>query len=160
MAEPKIPPWLFGQAFRRMIRPPAWPRLRPARLTCPSDPAYQCWRAILIQRNGFAEALEILKPLALLDHPDQHGCVVSPGLGRQSGGHRTLGVGDEEREVKLLDLTPSRRSRSILIHQPGLVRVRLELALAFFSQGSGRRSGHQPFRADPGREAAGAPVIE
>ena len=83
----------------------------------------------LLQRNRFAEALEILKPLALEDHPDQTDVRFLLGLAA-SRGSQEPNVGDDER-LTLLNLAIA-AFRSILIQQPELIRVRLELALAFF----------------------------
>ena len=93
-----------------------------------SDPRIRTARALL-ERNRFAEALEILRSLAP-DHPDQDGRGVSPGPGGQPGvpGARGSRMSNGRRSWT----RPSRRFRSILIRRPGLVRVRLELALAFY----------------------------
>ena len=92
-----------------------------------SDPRINIARA-LVQRNRFAEALEILRPLAR-DHPDQTDVRFLVGLAA-SRGSQEAGLDDEKR-IGLLDLAIA-VLRSILIREPGLVRVRLELALAFF----------------------------
>ena len=97
-----------------------------------SDPRVNMARA-LVERNRFAEALEILKPLALEDRPDQTDVRFLLGLAA-SRGSQEPDVGDEKR-VKLLNLAIA-AFRSILIDEPGLVRVRLELALAFFFKGN------------------------
>ena len=99
---------------------------KPAHLS--SDPRVRTARA-LIHRNRFAEALEILKPLALEDRPDQTDVRFLLGLAA-SRGSQTPGIGDDER-LTLLKLAIA-VFRSILIKQPELVRVRLELALAFY----------------------------
>ena len=83
----------------------------------------------LIQRNRFAEALEILKPLALAARPDQTDVRFLLGLAASRGSQQP-GVKDEKR-LALLNLAIA-AFRSILIKQPELVRVRLELALAFY----------------------------
>ena len=82
----------------------------------------------LVERKRFAEALGILQPL-LPHHPDQTDVRFLFGLAA-SRWSQERGVGDEKRE-RLLDEAIA-AFRSILIRQPGLVRVRLELALAFF----------------------------
>ena len=93
-----------------------------------SDPRVRFARA-LIQRNAFAEALEILKPLALEDRPDLTDVRFLLGLAA-SRGSQEPDVGQDE-QVKLLDLAIA-AFHAILIQRPELVRVRLELALAFF----------------------------
>lgn len=93
-----------------------------------SDPRVTAARA-LIHRNRFAEALEILKPLTLQDRPDLTDVRFLLGLAA-SRGSQAAGVVDEER-LALLNLAIA-AFRSILIKQPELVRVRLELALAFY----------------------------
>ena len=83
----------------------------------------------LVERNRFHEALEILKPLALQDRPDVTDVRFLLGLAA-SRRSQDRGVGDEER-LQLLDLAIA-NFRTILIKRPELVRVRLELALAFY----------------------------
>ena len=92
-----------------------------------SDPRVKTARA-LIHRNRFAEALEILLPLRS-DHPDQTDVRFLMGLAA-SRWSQEAGVEEEKRRA-LLDAAIS-SFRSILIRRPGLVRVRLELALAFY----------------------------
>ena len=82
----------------------------------------------LVERNRFAAALEILRPLAP-DHPDQTDVRFLLGLAA-SRWSQEPDVGEEER-LALLDEAIA-AFRSILIRRPGLVRVRLELALAFY----------------------------
>ena len=84
---------------------------------------------VLVNRQRFAEALEILKPLALEDRPDQTDIRFLLGLAA-SRGSQAPGLGDDKR-LQLLDEAIA-VFRSILIRQPELVRVRLELALAFY----------------------------
>ena len=81
-----------------------------------------------VQLNRFAEALKILRTLAP-DHPDQTDVLFLLGLAA-SRGSQERDIDDEQR-VALLDEAIA-AFRSILIRRPGLVRVRLELALAFF----------------------------
>ena len=92
-----------------------------------SDPRVNSARRLL-KRNRFPEVLEILRPLAT-DHPDQTDVRFLLGLAASRGSQQSE-VGDEER-VALLDEAIA-AFRFILIRQPGLVRVRLELALAFY----------------------------
>ena len=82
----------------------------------------------LVERNRFAEALEILGPL-VSDHPDQTEVRFLIGLA-SSRGSQTPGLEDEQR-IALLDQAIA-AFRSILIRRPDLVRVRLELALSFY----------------------------
>ena len=92
-----------------------------------SDPRVNTARA-LVERERFAEALAILRPL-VTDHPDQIDVRFLLGLA-SSRGSQTSGV-EEEIRLALLDEAIA-AFRSILIRRPGLVRVRLELALAFY----------------------------
>ena len=85
---------------------------------------------VLVDRNRFAEALEILRPLALEENrPDQTDVRFLLGLAA-SRGSQARGLTDEQREALLDEAIAA--FRSILIRRPGLVRVRLELALAFY----------------------------
>ena len=99
----------------------------PGRAHLSSDPRVKTAR-LLVERKRFAEALEILRPLAA-DHPDQIDVRFLIGLA-SSRGSQTSGV-EEETRLALLDQAIT-AFRSILIRRPDLVRVRLELALAFF----------------------------
>ena len=83
---------------------------------------------MLVERNRFAEALKILLPL-VADHPDQTDVRFLLGLAAVRGS-QARGLPDEQREA-LLDAAIE-SFRSILIRRPDLVRVRLELALAFY----------------------------
>ena len=107
------------------------PRLEPEatskRSHLSSDPRVRIAR-LLIDRHGYAEALQILRRLPP-DHPDQTDVQFLLGLAASRGSQKR-GL-DEEERVALLDEAIA-AFRSILIHEPGLVRVRLELALAFF----------------------------
>ena len=99
----------------------------PGRSHLSSDPRVRTAR-ILIARNRFPEALEILNPL-VPDHPDQIDVRFLIGLA-SSRGSQTSGLKEETR-LALLDQAIA-AFRSILIRRPELVRVRLELALAFY----------------------------
>ena len=83
---------------------------------------------MLVKRNRFPEALAILRPL-VPDHPDQTEVRFLLGLAT-SRWSQASGI-EEEQRLALLDEAIA-VFRSILIHRPGLVRVRLELALAFY----------------------------
>ena len=93
-----------------------------------SDPRVRTAR-VLVERQRFSEALTILKPLALEDRPDQTDVLFLLGLAA-SRGSQDPGLEDEERLAMLDEAIAA--FRSILIRRPGLVRVRLELALAFY----------------------------
>ena len=99
----------------------------PGRSHLSSDPRIRTAR-ILVGRNRFSEALEILRPLAP-DHPDQTDVRFLLGLAA-SRWSQEKGMDDEQR-LALLDEAIA-AFRSILIRRPDLVRVRLELALAFY----------------------------
>ena len=118
-----------------------------------SDPRVNTARA-LVQRNRFAEALEILLPLAK-DHPDQTDVRFLMGLAA-SRWSQEPSIGEETR-VALLDEAIA-AFRSILIDEPGLVRVRLELALAFFFKGNDDLAIDHFERAMVGKPPA--PVID
>ena len=107
------------------VQAPASPTFSPSRLS--SDPRVKTARA-LVQGNRFAEALAILRPLAP-DHPDQTDVRFLLGLAAVRGSLES-GLEDEQR-LALLDEAIA-AFRSILIRRPSLVRVRLELALAFY----------------------------
>ena len=107
------------------VRTPASPTFKPSHLS--SDPRVNTARA-LVKDNRFAEALAILRPLAT-DHPDQTDVRFLLGLAASRGSQKR-GL-DEEQRLALLDEAIA-AFRSILIRKPSLVRVRLELALAFY----------------------------
>ena len=83
----------------------------------------------LIQSGRFDEALAVLRPLAE-DHPDGTNIHFLIGLAAIEASRRPGGV-PEDKRVALLDEAIA-ALRGILIDHPGLVRVRLELARAFF----------------------------
>ena len=93
-----------------------------------SDPRVKTARA-LVQGNRFAEALKILRPLSLEDRPDWTDVRFLLGLAAVRGSTES-GL-EEEQRIALLDEAIA-AFRSILIRRPELVRVRLELALAFY----------------------------
>ena len=92
-----------------------------------SDPRVQAAR-VLVERNRFAEALQILGPL-VPDHPNQTDVRFLIGLA-SSRGSQAPDLSDDQR-LALLDQAIA-AFRSILIRRPELVRVRLELAMAFY----------------------------
>ena len=83
---------------------------------------------VLIERQRYAEALAILAPL-VPDHPDQTDVRFLIGLA-SSRWSQEPGLEDDQR-LAFLDQAIT-AFRSILIRRPELVRVRLELALAFY----------------------------
>ena len=85
-------------------------------------------RAALFQRGQPAEALELLLPLARL-HPERTDIRFLLGLAAIEAA-RIPGVSEANREVLLDEAISS--LLAILVDRPGLVRVRLELARAFF----------------------------
>ena len=103
-------------------------RPQPGRAHLSSDPRINTARA-LVERERFAEALAILRPL-VPDHPDQIDVRFLLGLAASRGSQERPEL-EEQIRLALLDEAIA-AFRSILIRQPGLVRVRLELALAFY----------------------------
>ena len=92
-----------------------------------SDPRVNDARA-LIESSRFSEALAILRPLAP-DHADRTDVLFLVGLAA-IGASQQAGAGEGERTALLDEAIAA--LRAILIDRPGLARVRLELALAFF----------------------------
>ena len=109
--------------FRPAVQAPP----TPGRAHLSSDPRISTARA-LVERQRYAEALAILGPL-VPDHPDQTDVRFLIGLA-SSRGAQAPGLEDDQR-LALLDQAIA-AFRSILIRWPELVRVRLELALAFY----------------------------
>ena len=95
-----------------------------------ADPRVNGARA-LIEGGRFEEALAILRPLAP-NHPDRTDVLFLVGLTAISASQRA-GIGDTERDGLLDEAVAA--LRTILVDRPGLVRVRLELARAFFLKG-------------------------
>ncbi len=95
-----------------------------------SDPQVVHARA-LIERGQFGEALLALRPLAS-NHPDQTDVLFLTGLAAL--GAAQLPETNEPERTGLLNEAIA-AFRAILINRPGLVRVRLELARAFFLKG-------------------------
>ena len=122
----------------------------PGRSHLSSDPRVNTAR-VLVQRERFAQALKILRPLAASDHPDQTDVRFLMGLAA-SRGSQSSGLDDEIR-LALLD-EAIWAFRSILIRRPGLVRVRLELALAFYLKEEDQLARNHFDRALVGRPPA------
>ena len=83
---------------------------------------------VLVKRGRFSEALVILRALTERGKTETD-VLFLIGLAA-SGAAQKPGVTGEDRETLLNAAIAA--YRSILIHEPGLVRVRLELGLAFF----------------------------
>ena len=97
----------------------------------PGDPAVGEETAqALINMGRFAEALELLRPLTEKGAVDAN-LVFLRGLAALEASQRP-GVSEDEREVLLDEAVDS--FRSMLVARPDLVRVRLELARAFYLQ--------------------------
>ena len=96
-----------------------------------SDPRVNDARA-LIENGRFPEALAVLRPLAP-DHADRTDVLFLVGLAA-IGASQQAGAGEEGERAALLDEAVA-ALRAILVDRPGLVRVRLELARAFFLKG-------------------------
>ena len=99
-----------------------------ARSHVSKDPRVENARALMKQRRHI-EALRILRPLAP-SHPDKEDVLFLIGLSAIEAARR-LPAGKEKEKTALLDEAIA-ALRAILINRPGLVRVRLELARAFF----------------------------
>ena len=92
-----------------------------------SDPRVNDARA-LIENSRFSEALAVLRPLAP-DHADRTDVLFLVGLAA-IGASQQAGAEEGERTALLDEAIAA--LRTILNDRPGLVRVRLELARAFF----------------------------
>ena len=93
-----------------------------------SDPEVRNARA-LVENRRYEEALAILRPLAP-GHPDRTDVLFLVGLAAIEASARAA----PDRREKLLDEAIA-ALRDILVDRPRLVRVRLELARAFFLKG-------------------------
>lgn len=94
-----------------------------------SDPLVKRAR-ILVQSRKFNEALAVLRPLKK-SHPDQTDVLFLIGISAVGASEAAQ---TEKEKTALLDEAIA-AFRKILINRPGLVRVRLELARAFFLKG-------------------------
>ena len=110
--------------------PPASPPPR-AQQPPPSPPAGIPDARILLNARRFQEALAVLRPMAQA-HPGHNEVRFLLGLAAVEAS-RAPGTGRTEREA-LLDESIT-VFRAMLVDEPGLVRVRLELARAFFYKG-------------------------
>ena len=99
-----------------------------ARSHLSADPRVRAARA-LVKQGRHIEALRILRPLAK-GHPDRTGVLFLIGLSAIEASRRLPAAKDKERTALLDEAVAA--LRAILINRPGLVRVRLELARAFF----------------------------
>ena len=91
------------------------------------DPAIEYARG-LVASSRFGEALDVLRPL-VPDHPDRTDILFLVGLAAVKASR--LRDAEAEERTALLDEAIA-ALRTILIDRPDLVRVRLELARAFF----------------------------
>ncbi|MCY3876132.1 MAG: porin family protein [Rhodobacteraceae bacterium] len=95
-----------------------------------ADPRVRAARA-MVEAGRFEEALHALRPLAP-DHPDRTDVLFLIGLAAIEASGRQ-GLGGRERTELLAEAIMA--FRAILVDRPGLVRVRLELARAYFLNG-------------------------
>ena len=107
----------------------------------------------LLQQGRFAEVLDLLRPLAQAPEVDAE-VVFLIGLAATELSRRP-GLSDREREVLLDEAIAA--FRFMLINRPELVRVRLELARAFFLKGEDDLSREQFERVLAGNPPA--PVV-
>ena len=89
----------------------------------------------LVNKGRYTEALDILRPLAKA-HPDNTDVLFLTGLAAIEAARR-LPAEKEKEKIALLDEAIA-ALRAILVDKPGLVRVRLELARAFFFKSEDR----------------------
>ena len=107
----------------------------------------------LVKARRFQEALAIVRPLAEA-HPGRNDILFLVGLAAVEAS-RAQGIGKAEREALLDESIAS--FRSMLVDQPGLVRVRLELGRAFFYKAEDSLSKEQFERVLAGNPPA--PVV-
>ena len=120
---------LAAGAFLLLATPMANAAVNP-----PSSPGYGVASAkALIEEGKFNEALILLQPL-VRDRNAETDVLFLIGLAA-TGASQQPGVSGDVRDT-LLDAAIE-SLRIILINRPGLVRVRLELARAFFLKGDG-----------------------
>ena len=105
----------------------------------------------LFKAGRFEEALAILRPLAAAG-PGHLDIRFQAGMAA-IGASKKPDIAEAKREALLDEAIAA--FRTMLIADPGLVRVRLELARGFLPEGRGH-AGHAAFRAGAGRRAAGA----
>ena len=96
----------------------------------PHDPANEATARALVEAGRFAEALELVRPLTETGTVDAN-LVFLRGVAALEASRRS-GVSAEERDALLDEAVES--FHGMLIVRPELVRVRLELARAFFFQ--------------------------
>ena len=102
-----------------------------AELDQPADIPSVADARVLIENSKYDEALEALRPLAKA-HPKRTDILFLLGLAAIESS-RQPDITETDREALLADAITA--LRTILIDQPNLVRVRLELARAFFLNG-------------------------
>ena len=114
-----------------VLSAPAWARrTSPSHRPLPRYPGIAESRS-LIQEGKYDEALAILRPLARGREVD--GSVLFQIGLAATGASQQSGLADDQRRALLDEAIGA--FRTMLIDRPGLVRVRLELALAFFLKG-------------------------
>ena len=102
-----------------------------AELNRPEDIPGVAAARVLVDNGKFVEALDVLRPLAKT-HPKRTDILFLLGLAAIEISER-LDITEADREALLADAITA--LRTILIDRPDLVRVRLELARAFFLKG-------------------------
>ena len=117
--------WICALAVAVLVHAPAFAASDRSHLS--SDPRVVDARA-LVESGRFSEALAVLRPLAP-DHPDRTDVLFLLGLAAIEASLQA-DTGEAERTALLDEAIAA--LRAILIDRPGLVRVRLELARAFF----------------------------
>ncbi len=108
----------------------------------------------LIKNGRYIEALDMLRPLAK-GHPDKTDILFLLGLAAIEAA-RVMSATKQKEKTALLDEAIT-ALRAILIDKPGLVRVRLELARAFFFKrrdGLARRHFEQVLAGKPPKQVA------
>ena len=127
----------------------------PGRSHLSSDPRVKTAR-VLVQRERFAQALKILRPLAASDHPDQTDVRFLMGLGA-SRGSQSSGLEDEIRPR-----APGRSHLGVPVHPDPAAGTGARApgtGPGLLFEGGGR-PGPRSFRAGPGGPAACGPGRE
>ena len=124
-----------------------------AQETSPSTPPDVARARALLKGGRFLEALVVLRPLAEAD-PTSRDVLFLLGLAAIEASRRPA-VAEADREALLDEAIAA--LHTMLIDQPGLVRVRLELARAFFYKGEDGLSGEHFERVLAGNPPA--PVV-
>ncbi len=114
-----------------LLAVPAWSAVESSEPASESLETQLSTAGALFGAGRYEEALDLLQPLAL-EQPDNTDILFLLGLVATEASQRS-GASEAVREA-LLELGIS-SFHTILVEEPGLVRVRLELALAFFLKG-------------------------